>query len=170
MCYIFRPQAFHFPLTDEEANTLSLDTPNTLPKSSTKLLVGVYPRNVSEDLAANLSLPLEDVKLSEPPETVIAPPVSRGEEFEVEWDRIGAGVSGSPVEYPLTVLQEKSDSYDSDEDDQENPPLIPILCHRVKVQRYYTITSVCKKLKPTLHPIFRYQYVESGDSTQPWEE
>ncbi len=133
--YIDRPQAFHFPLTEEEANTLSPDASDSLPKSSTRLLVGIYPRNISETLAANLSLPLEEIKLTDPPDTVIAPPIHRGEEFELDWDGLTAGVSGSPIEY-LLRLQEKPDSYDSDDEDKENPPLVPILCHRVKVQRY----------------------------------
>ncbi len=96
--------------------------------------MGVYPRNVSESLAANISLPLEGVKLTESPDTVITPPISRGEEFELDWDKIGMGVSGTPIEYPLAVLTESGE----DSDDEEETPLIPILCHRVKVQRYYT--------------------------------
>ena len=79
----------------------------------------MYPENVSQSLAANLSLPLQDLTLSEPPETVIVPPISRGEEFELEWDRINAGISGSPVEYPLTVMTEKTEPCDSDEEDEE---------------------------------------------------
>lgn len=122
-------------MTEEEANTLSPTACDSLPKSSAKVLIGVYPRNVSEDLAANLSLPLQDIQLSEFPETVVTPPVDRGAEFQLDWDAINAGVSGPPTEYPLMVPEQGSESSD-DDDNQENPPRIPILCHRVKVQRY----------------------------------
>lgn len=62
---------------------------------------------------------------------MIVPPESREEEFQLEWEKISAGVSGLPVEYPLKQHQERKGTNFDDSDD----PLLPIICHRVKVQR-----------------------------------
>ena len=48
-----RHQMFYFPLSEEDVNEN---------ESSAKLVIGVYPRNVAEDVAATLSLPLTDIK------------------------------------------------------------------------------------------------------------
>lgn len=141
-----------------------------MPHSLTKLLVGVYPRNISEELAANLSLSLPDIKLtvsslqvfactyqhSPPPPpppapqgeaTTIVPPLERGEEeFQLEWEKIGAGVSGLPVQYPLNLRGPKAD----ESDDEEDIPIISLICHKVRVQR---------------HP-----HMESTTVTVSWEE
>lgn len=66
------------------------------------------------------------------------PPQSRGDggEFELEWGEINAGVSGLPVEYPLTLKGDQEGRKDSIYDDEEEDvPLLPMICHRVKVQR-----------------------------------
>lgn len=52
------------------------------------------------------------------------------EEFELDWDRINAGVSGLAVQYPLTVRGEGEE-----EEEEEEVPTLPVIFHRVKVQR-----------------------------------
>lgn len=64
------------------------------------------------------------------------PPQYRGEEFELDWDKINAGVSGIPVQYPLTL---RGDNSGEEEEEEEDAPSLPVICHRVKVQR----CSVC---------------------------
>lgn len=61
---------------------------------------------------------------------MIVPPEFRGEEFKLEWDKISEEVSGTPVHYPLTLMGEGPE-----EDEEEEIPSLPIICHRVKVQR-----------------------------------
>lgn len=63
--------------------------------------------------------------------TVIVPPQMREEEeYQLDWDKIDAGISGLPVQYPLTLRGERS------EEEEEDVPSLSIICHRVKVQRY----------------------------------
>lgn len=54
------PQVFHFPLSEEEATALPPMCKD--PESSMKLLVGVYHRNISEEMTASVSLALCDIK------------------------------------------------------------------------------------------------------------
>lgn len=97
--------------------------------------------------------------------TTIVPPESREEEFQLEWEKISAGVSGLPVEYPLKQHQERN--FDDSDD-----PLLPIICHRVKVQRslriklsLYTVLAVIIVLF-----FFRHQNMQSSTMTLPWNE
>lgn len=62
---------------------------------------------------------------------MIVPPQLREEGgYEPDWDRINAGVSGLPVQYPLTLR-----SHGEEEEEEEEIPAVSILCHRIKVQK-----------------------------------
>ena len=75
--------------------------------------------------------------------TVIVPPDSRPEEeeegvgFAVQWGEVEGSVQGLPTEYALSP---STSSSSSSQGEGETPPLLPLTCHRVKVQRY---TGVC---------------------------
>lgn len=65
------------------------------------------------------------------------PPIVWGEgkeAFELEWDKINAGVSGLPAQYPLTLRGQGAGKDESDDEDEI--PTLPLICHRVKVQRW----------------------------------
>ena len=62
---------------------------------------------------------------------MIVPPVFRGEEFQLNWDEINAAVTGLPVKYPLQGVEGEGE-----EEEEEEVPSLPLICHRVKVQRY----------------------------------
>ena len=57
--------------------------------------------------------------------TVIVPPDTTEEEFDLKWEEISSSVNAFPVEYALTAQGEELDT-----------PLLPMVCHRIKVQRY----------------------------------
>lgn len=57
---------------------------------------------------------------------MLVPPVERAEAFDIDWEGIAAGVQTTPKEFPLRV---------AGGDESEDTPLIPLTCHRVKVQR-----------------------------------
>ena len=54
------------------------------------------------------------------------PPAERGEPFVVDWDEIADGVQTKPIEYRLKLAGVS---------EMEETPLIPLICHQVKVQR-----------------------------------
>ena len=61
---------------------------------------------------------------------MVVPPDTTGEEFNLNWEEIGAAVNDFPAEYALTMRG----GGDDDEDDLDTP-LLPMVCHKVKVQR-----------------------------------
>ena len=56
---------------------------------------------------------------------MIIPPDTTDEEFDIKWEEISSSVNAFPVEYTLTARGDELDI-----------PLLPMVCHRVKVQRY----------------------------------
>ena len=78
---------------------------------------------------------------------MIVPPESREEEFEIEWDKINAEVSAVPVKYSLAV-RKKEEEEGLEDDYDDDPPLIPMVCHRVKVQKCVVLTCLI------VHPLF----------------
>ena len=65
--------------------------------------------------------------------TIIVPPDTMEDDFQLNWDEIDSSVRTFPKEYPLKVqANEKQHTKNEDGDDL---PLIPMVCHRVKVQR-----------------------------------
>lgn len=69
--------------------------------------------------------------------TTIAPPNTSEDQFDMNWEEIDSTVQAFPVEYLLKVLVQQKEI--ANEVDSEKPatPAIPLVCHRVKVQRYY---------------------------------
>ena len=63
------------------------------------------------------------------------PPEFRGEEFELNWEKINSEVSGLPVQYPLTVRGQGREEEEEEEEDLDDAPFLPVICHKVKVQR-----------------------------------
>ena len=63
--------------------------------------------------------------------TVIVPPDTTEEEFNLKWEEISSSVIAFPVEYALTAQGEELDT-----------PLLPIVCHRIKVQRYTLLPTI----------------------------
>lgn len=66
------------------------------------------------------------------------PPEFRGEEFELNWEKINSEVSGFPVQYPLTVRGREGEGEEGEaeiDDDLDDAPFLPVICHKVKVQR-----------------------------------
>ena len=61
--------------------------------------------------------------------TVVVPPNTTDEEFSLNWEEIRSSVDAFPVEYALTPRGEDIDT-----------ALLPMVCHRVKVQRYVHVT------------------------------
>ena len=58
-------QSFLLKLLDDAARTLPPDCQEPLSSVDVpKLMVAVYPRHVAEDMAAHLSLPLKELKLT----------------------------------------------------------------------------------------------------------
>ena len=55
---------------------------------------------------------------------MLVPPLTSEEQFELDWAAIAADVQGIPAEYTLNPTFETMDT-----------ALIPLICHRVKVQR-----------------------------------
>lgn len=56
------PQVFYFPLSQDEAAAALPPTCVAPSDSLTKLLVGVYHKNISSEMSASISLPLTDIK------------------------------------------------------------------------------------------------------------
>ena len=56
--------------------------------------------------------------------TVIVPPDTMDEEFNLNWEEISSSIKAFPVEYTLTTRGDSVDEIDT------------MVCHRVKVQRY----------------------------------
>ncbi len=66
--------------------------------------------------------------------TVIVPPQDTAEErTELNWEEIDSKVKGFPQEYLLKMQTQQTTD---EEEDEPSLPLIPMICHRVKVQRY----------------------------------
>ena len=63
------------------------------------------------------------IKLQETP-SVVVPPDTTFEEFDLKWKEISSSVNALPVEYTLTARGDELDT-----------PLLPMVCHRIKVQR-----------------------------------
>lgn len=57
---------------------------------------------------------------------MLVPPVEREETFDIDWEGIAAGIQTTLKEYPLKI---------AGGDENDDTPLIPLICHRVKVQR-----------------------------------
>ena len=65
------------------------------------------------------------------------PPTVRGEgEFQLDWDKINAEVSGLPIEYPLTLRGLGEGEGAGESDDENETPAISLICHMVKVQKF----------------------------------
>ena len=68
MSYMFvyySNQSFLFKLSDDAARTLPPDCQEPLSSIDVpKLTIAVYPRHVAEDMAAHVSLPLRELKLT----------------------------------------------------------------------------------------------------------
>ena len=66
---------------------------------------------------------------------MIVPPNTTDEEFDLKWEKISSSMNAFPVEYVLTAREEELDT-----------PLLPMVCHRVKVQRciyiLYSYTTI----------------------------
>ena len=60
--------------------------------------------------------------------TVMVPPDTMDEEFSLNWEEISSSINAFPIEYTLTPCGASVDEIDT--------PLLPMVCHRVKVQRY----------------------------------
>ena len=65
--------------------------------------------------------------------TVIVPPDTTDEEFNLNWEEISSSVNAFPVEYALVAQEEELDT-----------PLLPMVCHRIKVQRYTLLSLTLK--------------------------
>ena len=67
---------------------------------------------------------------------MIVPPHHREEEeYAPDWDTINAGVSGVPVQYPLKLRGRGEEEEEEEEEVEEEIPAVPILFHRIKVQK-----------------------------------
>ncbi len=67
---------------------------------------------------------------------MIVPPGDTAEEkMELNWEEIDSKVKGFPREYLLKIQTQKQAD---DDDDEPTLSLMPMICHRVKVQRYVT--------------------------------
>eukprot|EP00731_Ephydatia_muelleri_P023170 Em0015g753a len=124
-------QDFSFLLSDEAAMTLQ---PHPLAplKSSVipKLSIAVYPRSITADMAAHTSLELRSLTLTSQVTTLV-PPMETGEPFEVNWTALAATLQATPpTDYPLHCSVE-----------DEDPPAMPLVCHRVKVVRHSKMNS-----------------------------
>ena len=85
---------------------------------------------------AHTSIPLQDLRLTEDFTTII-PPDSSEELFEVDWEDVATRIQGSPAEYTLRIRGGEGRG------DEATTPLIPLICHRVKVQRSGVTSSRC---------------------------
>ena len=56
---------------------------------------------------------------------MIVPPDTTAEEFNLNWEEISSSVNAFPVEYALMAQGEELGT-----------PLLPMICHRIKVQRW----------------------------------
>ena len=83
---------------------------------------------------AHTSIPLQELTLTEESTTII-PPDSSEELFEVDWEDVAAGIQASPAEYLLRIR--------GGEGYEDTTPLIPLICHRVKVQRSEVTSFWC---------------------------
>ncbi len=112
--------------------------------------------------------------------TVLVPPESAEEEFEIDWDDMAKKLSlSSPFEYSLTyrgnaaeLAEERKEKEEEEEEEEEegNTPLLPMICHRIKVQRLvqklvsvvcsYHYTGCC----------CRHQRIHNSTLTIPLEE
>lgn len=60
---------------------------------------------------------------------MVVPPDTTDEGFHLNWEEISSSVKAFPVEYALTTRG-------GGEEDDMDMPLLPMVCHKVKVQRY----------------------------------
>ena len=77
---------------------------------------------------AHTSIPLQELMLTEDSTTII-PPDSSEELFEVDWEDVAARIQASPAEYTLRIRGGE------ERGNEAITPLIPLICHRVKVKR-----------------------------------
>ncbi len=65
---------------------------------------------------------------------MIVPPDSADEDgVELKWEEIDASVKGFPYEYQLKL---QAQQVKTEHEDEPILALVPMLCHRVKVQRF----------------------------------
>ena len=69
--------------------------------------------------------------------TIIVPGDTEGEGTgdELNWEEINSRVKGFPRDYLLKLQAQKNKPTTQDEGDEPELPLVPMICHRVKVQR-----------------------------------
>ena len=69
--------------------------------------------------------------------TVIVPTDTEGEGMgaELNWEEIESSVKGFPRDYILKLQAQQNKPATEDDDDEPGLPLVPMICHRVKVQR-----------------------------------
>ena len=64
---------------------------------------------------------------------MIIPPDEMDEEFDLKWEELSSTINAFPVEYGLSARGGGEEETDT--------PLLPMVCHRVKVQRYIPRSS-----------------------------
>lgn len=84
--------------------------------------------------------------------TIIIPPDTTGDQFELNWTEIDSSVRAFPMEYLLKVQAQRKELTNEDDSDEPDIPLIPLVCHRVKVQRYEESLQVDEQC--CLHKLF----------------
>ena len=97
--------------------------------------------------------------------TVLVPSACSEEPFTLDWEGVAATVQGLPTEYNLNSSGEGAGQ------DEDDTPLIPLICHRVKVQRSATmnLAVMCGTLDTTVISC-RHQAIHSGTTTLAWDE
>ena len=58
---------------------------------------------------------------------MLVPSACSEEPFTLDWEGVAAAVQGLPTEYEMNLSGERQC--------EDDAPLVPLICHRVKVQR-----------------------------------
>ena len=80
---------------------------------------------------------------------MVPPDTREGEgddEFSIDWEQLSAQQQQTEypqplTEYPLKLTNKKEDR-DGKDEEEEVSPVLPLICHRVKVQRYCLLAAV----------------------------